>query len=201
MKTFCRGFATCVFGLSIVLGATAESPAKPPSFLKVGSRYTFYFTDSDQSKENPPYGEIVEFGPGPWMRVQFVVPDSPWLRRSIVAPKDTPPPGTKLDHESWFNFSRLTAVIPAEKQAEGEPNPPSADTPTLPKVGASYFFGSGHPYFGKVIEIGEDGWFRVREMNPRFVRDAQSRSPERDWWINSASLSRLTEAKPKDLPE
>jgi hypothetical protein len=68
-------------------------------------------------------------------------------------------------------------------------------------VGASYFFGSGHPYFGKVIEIGEGGWFRVREMNPRFVRDAQSRSPERDWWINSTSLSRLTEAKPKDLPE
>jgi hypothetical protein len=95
----------------------------------------------------------------------------------------------------------LAAVIPAEKLAEEAPNSQPTDVPALPKVGVSYFFGSGHPYFGKVIEIGEDGWFRVRETNPRFVKDPQSRSPERDWWINSASLSHLREAKPEDLPK
>jgi hypothetical protein len=200
MKTFCRGFATCVFGLSLVLGATAESSTKPPSFLKVGSRYTFYFSDSDQSKESPPYGEIMEFGYGPWMRVQFFVPDSLSSRRPLAAAKDSPAPGTKLDHESWFNYSKLIAVIPAGKPVEGGAGATS-DEPTLLKVGTCYFFGSGHPYFGKVMEIGESGWFRVREMNPRFVKDAQSRSPERDWWVNSASLSRITEAKPNELPE
>jgi hypothetical protein len=185
----------------MVLGATAESPTKPPSFLKIGSRYTFYFSDSDQSKENPPYGEIVEFGSGPWMRIQFVVPENFGARRPFVTSTDRPKPGTKTESYSWYNLTMLTAVIPAEKLPEVAPNSQPADLPTLPKIGVSYFFGSGHPYFGKVIEIGEGGWFRVQEMNPRFVKDPQSRSPKRDWWINSALLSHFTEAKPEDLPE
>lgn len=193
MNTFCRILAACVFGSAMIMGAGAADQVKPPSFLKVGSRYSFFF--ADRRELDKVYAEIVEFGPGTWMRVQYVVPDEAGRRR-LVSAKEAPVPGTKLG-ESWYNLSMLAAAVPADKQGS---NVIPTDTSTFPKVGTTYCFNgqSTLPFFGKVIELGDGGWFRAKEMKPKWSKE-QPRDQE--WWINMAFVTQLTEAKPKDLPE
>lgn len=192
MNTFRRFLAAGVFGLFFVPSASAQDPVKPPSFLKVGSRYSFYFADARE--RGRVYGEILEFGPGPWMRVQSIVPEEP--KRMNVLGNNAPPPGTKIG-ESWLNLAMLAAVVPAEKQSS---EPVSENTASIPKVGTCYFFsGQGLlPYFGRVIELGSGGWFRAKEMNPKWSKDTPRNT---EWWINLTFVSQFTEAKQKDLPE
>jgi len=204
MNTSFRSFIACAIGLSPIVGAFAQDQQiKPPSFLKVGHRYRFSFATGGERPWN--FGKIVEFGPGPWMRVQLLVPDDPG--RHIRSAATTPAPGSVLA-EDMFNLKMLTAVIPADQPSEGEASnaaaPPSAAA--FPKIGKCYFFGPGFasvPYFAKVIEIGEGNWFRVQEMSPKFSRDAQARSAEKQkqWWINGTFVTSLREAKPEELPE
>jgi hypothetical protein len=203
MNTSLRFFVVCAVGLFPIAGIIAEDQVKPPSFLKVGNRYRFSFATGGERPWN--FGKVVEFGPGPWMRVQLLVPDEPSRRLTPAA--GAPAPGTVLA-EDMFNLKMLTAVIPADQPTEVGPSnvasPQSAAT--FPKVGKCYFFGPGFaslPYFAKVLEIGEGNWFRVQEMNPRFVKDQQPRSAEKQkqWWINGTFVTNLREAKPEELPE
>src|SRR4030095_8576235 len=93
MNTSLRSFIACAIGLFPSLGAFAQDQQiKPPSFLKVGHRYRFSFATGGERPWN--FGKIVEFGPGPWMRVQLLVPDEPGKRISSAA--TTPAPGSVL---------------------------------------------------------------------------------------------------------
>lgn len=195
MKTFNRFLLASTLGLTILSGANAHEPAKPPPFLKVGSRYCLIFADGRERDRI--YAEVLEFGHGAWMRVKYIASEE--AGRKIVANKGVIPPDTKIS-ESWFNLAVLAAVIPAEKSGVDEV---PATIPSLMKVGTSYFF-SGQatlPYFGKVLELGEDGWFRVREINPKWSIDQPRDKREREWWINIAFVSQVTESKSKDVPE
>lgn len=182
--------------------AGAAAPAnleKPPSFLKVGSRYSFFFVD--KGEHNGHFGEIVEFGSGAWMRVQYIAGDQ--AAKHPVSSRDFPPPGAKLgDH--WFNASLLGAVIPAEKPPVEQSKESPKDDTKFPKVGTSYYFAGTLcivPHFAKVIEVGDGGWFRVLERKPKFVKEQQSRDREKEWWINSAFISRLSEEKADPVPQ
>lgn len=194
MKTFNRFLLASILGLTILSGANAHDPAKPPPFLKIGDRYCLIFADGRERDRI--YAEVLEFGHGAWMRVKYIVPDE--SGRTIIPARGTLPPDTKIS-ESWFNLAMLAAVIPAESSGVDEV---PATIPSLMKVGTSYFFRGQPtlPYFGKVLELGEEGWFRVREINPKWSIDQPRDKREREWWINIAFVTQVTEAKPKELP-
>jgi len=204
MKKMLPFLAVVLFTVATSTDANPGEIVKPSGFLKVENRYTFIFVNGSDAKRV--YGEVKVFGPGTWMRVEpkgvriepLVEPESGRRRFQVATPPSprAPVQPEKEPAQTWFNLSKLAAVI-LDQRPESVVNAPDASS--FPKVGTNYYvhawFG---PYFGKVLETSEDGWFRVHEKNPRWSKDTD-RSVH--WWINLAFLTQLTEAKPEDWPE
>jgi hypothetical protein len=196
MNTSGRFIVGCVFALSSLATVKADDAAKAPSFLKTGKQYRIFVALPDRT---PYVGKIAEIGPGRWIRFENLVATET-KKRSGPDPGEAP--GAVIG-ECMINLTMVSAVIPEEKSAED--NPASgvvADSPGFPKVGTTYFIGGtgGLPNFAKVLEVTEDGWFRAVELKPKWLKDTRA-NLGRQWWINSAFVAGLSEAKPKDLPD
>jgi hypothetical protein len=158
MKTVLRCFAIVLFTVGV---SRAENPGEsinPPSFLKVGSRFALVFVNGSEPERV--YGEVKEFGPGTWMRIERMIDpgtaDGRIRVRSLALPNQPPNEPVRLDipPASWFNWSKLAAVVLQEKAGPVSEVP---DGPGFPKVGTSYYLSSKFgPYFGKVLESSSE---------------------------------------------
>ena len=99
--------------------------------------------------------------------------------------------------EPWINISQLGAVI--LEDAPEAPHPADVKpSDSFPKLGARYSFGAGPstlPSFAEVLENGDDGWFRVQELQPPSGSKSSQRKLKQ-WWVRSAAVAWLDEAKP-----
>jgi len=160
---------------------------------------------SNGSEPDRVYGEIKEFGPGTWMRIQSMAEPESADRRQIRALTPAPSASVLPAKEPvrrdtplrvWCNLAKLAAVVLPEEPSEAATTP---DAPSFPKVGIPYYLNSKFgPWFGKVMETKGEGWFRLHEKSPRAVGDTD-RSVH--WWINLSFLTQLTEGKPDDWPD
>jgi len=181
------GAALLIFPFTHLLAA---DPPKPPAFLTVGGRYGFCLM---VGVERPIWVvKVLELAPDGWVHVQRIAPHP---LGAIHGDHSASKSGSFA--EPWINVAQLGAVI-LDDAPEATHPADAKPSDSFPKLGARYHFGAGPsslPSFGEVLENGDDGWFRVQELQSSSGSKSAPQKP-RQWWVRSAAVAWLDEAKP-----